>query len=254
MSYNIKNESLVSIIIPTYNSEAFIADTLNSVINQTYNNWEIIIINDCSTDGTFTIIKKYMENDSRIKYHSLDKNSGAAVSRNKAVSLSNGKYIAFLDSDDIWFPDKLSKQISFMESNDYLFTCTSYSKIDEKGNELNRTIGVKKQSNYHDVLKKNPGNSTVIYNAEALGRVYIPNIRKRNDYVMWLKVVKKAGNLYGLEETLASHRIRNGSLSSKKANLVGYHWKVYRSIENLSVFKSTYLILYWIFVTVFKLR
>ena len=212
------------------------------------------MVDDCSTDNTAKLVQEYVKKDNRIKYHKLDKNSGAAVARNKAVDLANGKYMAFLDSDDVWFPEKLTKQIGYMEENAYTFTCTSYTKIDEEGEYLGRTIGVRKQSDYNDILKKNPGNSTVVYNSEEIGKVKIPNVRKRNDYVMWLSVVKRAGKLYGMEEPLASHRVRKGSLSKKKANLVGYHWKVYREIEDLSFLKSSYLIIYWVVVTIFKLR
>lgn len=250
----VKKEALVSIVMPAYNCEDFIGITLDSVINQTYQNWEVIVVDDCSTDNTAEVVQEYIKKDNRISYHKLDKNSGAAVARNKAVDLANGKYMAFLDSDDLWFPEKLTKQIGYMEENAYTFTCTSYTKIDEEGEYLDRTIGVRKQSDYNDILKKNPGNSTVVYNSEEIGKVKIPNIRKRNDYVMWLSVVKKAGKLYGMEEPLASHRVREGSLSKKKANLVGYHWKVYRDIEDLSFFKSSYLIVYWVVVTVFRLR
>ncbi|MDO9592469.1 MAG: glycosyltransferase family 2 protein [Erysipelotrichaceae bacterium] len=249
-----KNEALVSIVMPAYNCADFLGITLDSIINQTYKKWEVIVVDDRSTDNTAEVVREYMMKDERIKYHRLEKNSGAAVARNTAVELAQGKYMAFLDSDDVWFPEKLTKQITFMEEYNYLFTCTSYTKIDEEGKYLNRTIGVRKQSDYNDILKKNPGNSTVVYNAEEIGKIKIPNIRKRNDYVMWLSVVKKAGMLYGMEEPLASHRIRNGSLSKKKPNLVGYHWKVYREIEKLSLIKSSYLIIYWVAVTVFKLR
>lgn len=249
-----KKEELVSIIMPAYNCGDFIGITLDSVINQSYKNWEVIVVDDCSTDNTADVVQEYIKKDNRIKYHKLEKNSGAAVARNKAVDLAAGKYMAFLDSDDVWFPEKLTKQIGFMEENDYGFTCTSYTKIDEQGEYLNRTIVAQPKRDYDGVLKTCPGNSTVIYNAKKLGKFKIPDIKKRNDYVMWLSVVKKAGMLYGMEEPLASHRIRNGSLSKKKANLVGYHWKVYREIENLSLLKSSYLIVYWVVATVFKLR
>ena len=155
-------EALVSVIIPAYNCADYLDITLDSVTNQTYKNWEVIVVDDCSTDNTAEVVQKYIKKDERIKYHKLDKNSGAAVARNTAVKLAQGKYMAFLDSDDVWFPEKLSKQISFMEEKNYLFTCTSYTKIDEEGKYLNRTIGVRKKSNYNDILKKNPGNSTVI--------------------------------------------------------------------------------------------
>jgi len=250
----IQNEALVSIVMPAYNAEKYIGAAIDSVIAQTYQNWELIVVDDASNDNTASVIEEYTKKDIRVKYHRLHENSGAAIARNTAIELAHGKYMAFLDSDDTWFPEKLSKQISFMEKNNYLFTCTSYTKIDEKGAYLGKTVGVKKQSSYECILKKNPGNSTVIYNAEIIGIVAIPNIRKRNDYVMWLSVVKKAGYLYGLEEPLASHRIREGSLSKKKLGLVGYHWKVYRRIEKLSMLKSIYLIAYWSIVTIFRLR
>lgn len=249
-----KKEELVSIIMPAYNCGDFIGETLDSVINQSYKNWEVIIVDDCSTDNTAEVVKEYIKKDNRIKYHKLEKNSGAAVARNKAIDLATGKYLAFLDSDDVWFPEKLAKQIGFMEENDYGFSCTSYTKIDEQGEYLNRTIVAQPKRDYDGVLKTCPGNSTVIYNAEKLGKFKIPDIKKRNDYVMWLQVIKKEKYLYGIEEPLGSHRIRTESISSNKRSLLGYHWKVYREIENLSLLKSSYLIVYWVVATVLKLR
>ena len=231
-------EELVSIIMPAFNCEDFIGTTLDSVINQSYKNWEVIIVDDCSTDNTVDVVQEYIKKDNRIKYHKLEKNSGAAVARNKAVDLASGKYMAFLDSDDVWFPEKLTKQIGFMEENDYGFTCTSYTKIDEQGQYLNRTIVAQTKRDYDGVLKTCPGNSTVIYNAEKLGKFKIPDIKKRNDYVMWLQVIKKEKYLYGIVEPLGSHRIRTEGISSNKKSLVGYHWKVYREIENLSLLKK----------------
>jgi teichuronic acid biosynthesis glycosyltransferase TuaG len=253
-SYSKKQQEKVSIIIPTYNCEDFIGKTLDSVLKQTYENWEVIVVDDSSTDCSEGVIKEYMKNDSRIRYEKLPKNMGAALTRNRGVELATGKYLAFLDSDDVWFPEKLEIQIDFMRSKGALFTCTAYNKIDEEGNHLGKIRQVRKRSGYEDILKWNPGNSTVVYDAEALGKIIIPDIRKRNDYVMWLSVVKKAGTLYGIPKLLGSHRIRSGSLSRNKANLVGYHWTVYREIEKLSVLKSAYLVFYWIVVTVFKLR
>lgn len=252
MSY--KKEALVSVIMPAYNCENYIDKALDSVINQTYQNWEVIVIDDCSTDNTAKVIEEYKTKDNRIKYHKLEMNSGAAIARNKAVDLATGKYLAFLDSDDLWFPQKLSKQIEFMEYNNYGFTCTSYTKIDEDGNYLNKTIVAKQKSDYDGVLKTCPGNSTVIYDAEKLGKFKIPNIKKRNDYVMWLQVIRKEKSLYGIEEPLGSHRIRTDAISSNKKSLVGYHWKVYREIEKLSLIKSICLIIYWVIATVFRLR
>jgi teichuronic acid biosynthesis glycosyltransferase TuaG len=249
-----KSEDLVSIIIPAYNCEKFIGLTLDSVIFQTYNNWEAIIVDDCSTDNTARVIKEYISKDSRIKYFRLEKNSGAAMSRNKAIDIATGRYIAFLDSDDIWVPEKLEKQINFMESNKYNFTCTGYSKIDEQGNPLKEYRSAKLKSDYNGVLKTCPGNSTVIYDSANLGKFKIPNIKKRNDYVMWLQILKKEKFLYGYNEALGSQRMRDGSISSNKFSLIKYHWKVYREIENLSLLKSTYLVFYWCMVSALKLR
>lgn len=251
---NTLSDGLVSIIMPAYNCGDFIGITLDSIIAQTYRNWEVIVVDDCSTDNTAEVVEEYLKRESRIRYHKLDKNSGAAVARNKAVDLATGKYMAFLDSDDVWVPEKLHKQIGYMKKNGYNFTCTSYTKIDEQGNYLNRTIRAKNKSDYFGLLKTCPGNSTVIYDAEALGKFKIPNIKKRNDYVMWLQVIKKEKFLHGLDEPLGSHRIRTGAISRNKSSLVGYHWKVYREIEKLSLIKSWYLICYWIIATAFKLR
>jgi len=245
-------EKLVSVITPAFNCGEYIGYTIESVLRQTYENWEMIIVDDDSSDNTADIINNYRINDNRIRYYKLDKNSGAAVARNKAVELANGEYLAFLDSDDIWYSNKLSKQIEFMAKNNYSFTFTSYDKIDEMGKDLNHTVNANFKRNYNDILKNNPGNSTVIYNCTTLGKFQIVNIKKRNDYVMWLKIIKKAKYIYGLNIPLGCHRLRPESLSSNKVSLLKYHWKVYRKIENLSYIKSAYLLSYWIFFSLFK--
>ena len=241
-----KHSDLVSIIMPTYNCREYIRYSLESVIAQTYQNWELIIVDDGSTDDTAGIIKEYMAQDSRVKYTRIKENSGAAIARNTAVDMAQGRYLAFLDSDDLWMPSKLTMQINFMKQNDYSFTCTSYKKIDEQGKFLNRVVRAKPKLDYNGVLKACPGNSTVIYDSHCLGKYKIPNIRKRNDYVMWLQIIKKADSLYGLDEVLTSHRIRSGSISSNKASLIKYQWKVYCEIEKLPVLKAVSLIVYMI--------
>lgn len=245
---------LVSIITPAYNSEKFIGETIESVLAQTYDNWEMIIVDDCSKDRTESIIKKYIDKDNRINYYRLDKNSGAAVARNRGIEVSRGKYLAFIDSDDVWFKEKLAKQINFMKENDYSFTCTSYTKIDEIGKDLNDTRIAMKKRDYNGVLKRSPGNSTAIFDVEKLGKFKIPNIRKRNDYALWLKVIKESKYLYGIKEPFSSHRVRTGSLSKNKIGLVKYQWEVYRELEKLSFLKSTYLLMYHTIATIFKLK
>lgn len=257
MEFNKSSHSankLVSVIMPAYNAESFIAKAIESVKKQKYLNWEIIIVDDGSTDRTPEIVKSYMKEETKIKFYRLDINSGPAVARNKALNIASGKYISFLDSDDIWFSEKLSLQIEFMEANNYNFTCTSYTKIDIYDNYLNKTVKTQKIRDYEGVLKKCPGNSTVIYNAEKLGKIEIPNIKKRNDYVMWLQIIKKEKYLHGLDVPLSSHRVRKEGISNKKTNLIKYHWKVYRNIEKLSFIKSIYLIFYWVFFSVLKLK
>lgn len=253
MGESIENE-LISIIIPTYNSEKFLSRTLKSVLVQTHKNWEAIIVDDCSTDSTLQLIRSFANKDKRIKFDILNENQGAAVARNKAVEIAKGPYVAFLDSDDLWYEDKLFKQLQFMKNNGIKFSCTSYNKIDATDKPLSKVVYWNKVGGYEDILKRNPGNSTIMYHAASLGKIKVPNIRKRNDYLMWLQVIKVAGELHPLEDVLSSHRIREGSLSSNKFNLVKYHWEVYRKHEKLGYFKAIYLLVYWSFITIFKLR
>lgn len=247
-----KLKHLVSIIMPAYNCEEFIEETINSVQNQSYGNWELIVVDDASTDKTGEIIKEISMNDNRVIYIKFSENKGAALARNKAIEVASGEYLAFLDSDDLWLPEKLSKQISFMEKNDFYFTCTTYGKIDEKSNNLEKSYIPTTEAGYEDILRNCPGNSTVIYNAKKLGKFFIPNIKKRNDFVMWLQVIKKAEQLYGIHELLSFHRVREGSLSVNKASLIEYQWKVYRDIEKLSIAKSGYLVVYKVIQSIIK--
>lgn len=236
-----KNNPLISIVMPAYNSEKYIYDSIISIINQTYSNWELIVVDDCSSDSTVAKINKIV--DSRINLIRLKNNSGAAVARNIAIEKAVGQYLAFLDSDDIWHSNKLEKQLNFMKKNNLYISSTMFANIDEDNSIIDITRNIETQD-YDSILKNNPGNSTIMYNADKLGKFYIPNIKKRNDFVMWLKVIKKAKNLYGLPEVLTYYRVREGSLSAKKSDLVKYQWKVYRDIEKLSLTKSFYLLIH----------
>lgn len=205
---------LVSIIMPSYNTERLIADSIESVLNQTYQNWELIIVDDCSTDNTDMVVASFT--DSRIKYLKNEKNSGAAVSRNRALREAKGKWIAFLDSDDLWASEKLEKQIKFMEENDYHFSYTNYEKIDEELNKLNIFVSGPKEVTEKDMYRYCwVGCLTVMYDAEQVGLIQIKDIKKNNDYAMWLQVSKKA-NCYLLSENLAKYRIRKKSISHDK--------------------------------------
>lgn len=249
------NFGKVSIIMPLYNSERYLEETLESVLNQTYKNWELIIVNDCSTDSSVEIVEKYIETEKKIKLFNLEKNSGPAVARNKAIEKASGKYIAFLDSDDLWYSDKLEKQLKFMVDNDYNFTATNYEQIDEFSNKTGKVLKTKDKADYKKVLTSCPiGNLTVIYNVDKLGKFVIPNIRKRNDYVLWLQILKKEKYVYGLNEVLAQYRVHDKSISSNKFDLVKYHWHIYRKIENLSIFRSIYHIVVWGLIKIFRIK
>jgi glycosyltransferase involved in cell wall biosynthesis len=245
---------LVSIITPLYNSGDFISETIDSILSQTYQNWELIIVDDCSIDNGVKIVKKYQENNDNIKLVQLSKNSGAAVARNKGIKKAKGKYIAFLDSDDLWHPEKLEKQISFMEKNDYAFTYTNYQKISESGGFTDVIVESPSKLDYKKALHTNYiGCLTTIYDTKKLGKVYMPEIRKRQDYGLWLKILKKV-NGYGLNENLAYYRVRDNSVSANKFKLIKYNWRLYRDIENLSVLRSSYYILYTIMIKLLRLK
>ncbi len=207
-------EGLVSIIMPSWNTGSYIKESIKSVIAQTYENWELIIVDDCSTDETDKIIEGIK--DKRIKYLKNEKNIGAALSRNRAICESKGEWIAFLDSDDLWNPEKLEKQISFMNENEYVFSYHDYEKIDEKSKPLNiyvtgpNIVTMRKMYNYGY-----PGCLTFMYNAKFMGLIQIRDIKKNNDYAILLKLCKKS-DCYLLKENLAQYRIRKKSISHDK--------------------------------------
>lgn len=231
----------VSIITPAYNSSKFIGYTIQSVVDQTFTDWELIIVDDCSVDDTYQLAKKHGENDKRIRLFQNPQNSGPAISRNRAIEKAKGRYIAFLDSDDLWHPQKLEKQVRFMETNGYLFTFTGYEKMEESGIKTGQLAATPKKLSYHDLLKSNQiGCLTAMYNAEHLGKMYMPSIRARQDYALWLDILKKIPYAYSLPESLAYYRMRTRSVSSSKMKLLKYNWKLYRNIEGFSGIESAY--------------
>ena len=235
-------EKLVSIIMPAYNCVDYIAESIRSVQNQTYQNWELIVADDNSTDGTVDTVRSVAADDNRIHLLETDINLGPAAARNRAINAAQGDYIAFLDSDDIWYPDKLSRQISFMEQMGYGFTYTAYEKINERGEHMGVVISAPKSVNYSSMLYQGDpiGNLTVVYDATKLGKFYVPDIKKRNDFALWLKIMHACERAYGLNEVLASYRVRSGSISStRKSELLKYYWKLYHDIEKLSNVKAS---------------
>lgn len=248
-------KGLVSVIMPTYNCAEFIGETIESVESQTYSNWEIIIVDDCSNDHTKEIVERYSEKDDRIKYYCLESNSGAAVARTAAMSIATGNYMAFLDSDDLWTSDKLEKQLEFMKKHGMAFTCTAYEQIDEDGKSLGKVIKTIPKTDYNRLLLDCPvGNSTVMYNVEKMGKFEVPNIRKRNDDALWLQMLKKEKYIYGINSVLMKYRIRKNSISSNKIKVIKYHWILYRDIEHLSIARSVFHILYWCVIKILKIK
>lgn len=231
-------QDVVSIIMPSYNCGRFVAETIRSVQAQTYSNWEILFVDDCSTDDTETIVKAF--NDQRIHFFKNTKNSGAAVSRNKALREARGRWIAFLDSDDLWEPQKLEKQVRFMEENGYKFSYTKYAEMDSEGNDTDVIVsGPKKITKAGMSAFCWPGCLTVMYDAERVGLVQIEDIKKNNDYAMWLKVCEKA-DCYLLDECLAKYRRgRVGSVSSHGiTTMIKWHYKLFREAEKMNALDS----------------
>lgn len=248
-------DGLVSVITPTYNCAAFIGETIESVLAQTYTDWEMVIVDDCSNDNTEEIVRGYAERDQRIKYYCLENNSGAAVARTMAMSLAEGNYMAFLDSDDLWMPDKLKKQVTFMKKNQIAFSCTAYEQIGEDGKSLGRTIKTIPRTNYNRLLLDCPvGNSSVMYDVKKMGKFTVPDIRKRNDDALWLKMLKKEPYIYGMKSVLMKYRIRKYSISQNKMKVIKYHWILYRQIEKLSVVRSMLHIAYWCVIKVLGIK
>ena len=247
-------EELISIITPVYNSEKYIERTIESVINQTYKNWEMILVDDCSTDNSESIVKKYSCNDQRIKYYRLKENSGAGKARNLALEKAKGTYIAYLDSDDIWKKEKLEKQLKFMKSNKYAFSCTSYEKIDENDN-YKKTIEMPKEINYKFYLRNTIIQTVgVMVNVNIVGKetLKMPDIRRRQDAATWCQVLKKGFNCYGMKEVLACYRVVSNSLSSNKIKAAKGTWFLYRKIENLSIWKSSFYFIGYAFNAIRK--
>lgn len=243
---------LVSIIMPSYNTAKFISETITSVLAQTYTNWELIIVDDCSTDDTDAVVRPYLADD-RIRYIKNEKNSGAAVSRNRALREAKGKWIAFLDSDDLWLPEKLEKQIAFMEKNNCRFSYTNYIEIDENSVPNGRSVTGPKKITRHGMYNYCwMGCLTVMYDAETVGLVQIADIKKNNDYAMWLKVCEKA-DCYLLDEVLAKYRKRSGSISNHGyTKLIKWHYKLYREAEGRTPLASVVLTLRNLFWGVWK--
>lgn len=230
----------LSIITPVYNAEEFLGETIESVLNQTYENFEFLLIDDCSTDSSRAMIKEYGQKDSRIRYIKLEENSGAAVARNTGLENARGRFIAFIDSDDKWYPEKISKQLTFMENNSVAFTYTKYERITEEG-EVIGAPSFPAKLNYTGLLKNTAiACSTVVIDRQIIGDFRMPLVRKGQDTATWLRILSKHDYAYLVDEVLNQYRSREGSLSSDKFSALKRTWNTYRNLENLPIYKTVY--------------
>lgn len=236
---------MVSVVTPCHNSSDFISETIQSVIDQSFLDWELILVDDCSSDNTCDLIREFISVDARIQLIQFSSNQGAAVARNAAIKIARGRYISFLDSDDVWMSDKLEKQLKFMQSGSYPFTYTAYDKVDENGLRLG-CVGVPEKVSYYDLLKMcSVGCLAAIYDVEYFGKVYMPLIRKRQDLGLWLRLLKKSTYAYGLNVSLARYRVRKKSISANKLSAAKYTWRLYREVEGLNFFVALYFFMHY---------
>lgn len=240
------NNKLVSIITPMYNSEKFIEGTINSVLSQTYQEWEMLIIDDCSTDNCPNIVKSYMQDEDRIKYIRTESNQGVSHARNVALENAAGQFIAFLDSDDQWESSKLEKQIAFMIQNDSVITFTAYELMDENTSRLNKLIRVPKSVDYKKLLKGNVmGCLTVVIDKTKLDFDIKMSGVPHEDYVLWLSILKKGYIAHGIDEVLAMYRKSSTSLSGNKIKAAKWTWNIYRNVEKIPLPVAIYYFIYY---------
>ncbi|UJW59230.1 glycosyltransferase family 2 protein [Bacillus sp. A116_S68] len=243
----------VTVITPAFNSEAFIKNTIISVKQQTYKDWEMIIVDDFSTDNTVEIINAFLLEDERIKLIRLKENKGAAYARNEAIKNARGRYLAFLDSDDEWFPEKLEQQLEFMHSRDIAFSYTNYVHINTDGRVVGYNNKIPLEVNYKQLLKSNEiGCLTVIIDLLKTGPVQMPDMRSRQDYGLWLELTKKGFKAYGIPKELAKYRIVKKSLSSNKLKMGKQNWKIYREYEKLNLVKSLWYFINYVCIKIRK--
>lgn len=246
---------LVSIITPTFNSEKFISETIESVQNQTYQNWEMIIVDDGSSDNTIEIVRNAAKSDTRIQFYPQKQNGGPAKARNIGIDKAGGKYMTFLDADDIWFPQFIEKSIQTITETSVHFVFSSYKRSNEQLEFVYSDFIVPQKVTYTDILKTNSISClTAFIDVEVLGKKTMPEIFKRQDMGLWLKYLKEIPFAYGIKETQAIYRIRENSLSRNKSKLLKYQWQFYREVEKLNLFQSVYYMLQWMYRGFIKYR
>lgn len=237
----------VSIITPLYNAERYVSETIDSVLNQSYTNWEMILVDDCSTDKSVYFVEKFQEKDERILLLKNKSNMGSGLSRNRAIDAASGDIIAFLDSDDIWHPEKLSKHLDFMEKNSSVFSHTSYGFIDEEGKKIKSTFHVSNEPvDYKKLLKRTEISClTAMFDVHKIGKMHMPSLPKAQDYALWLDILKLGYVSDPLDEELAFYRQHSASTTSNKWKHILGHWNFLKNREKLSLIASTYYTITW---------
>lgn len=236
----------VSIITPVYNAERFLKETAQSVLSQTYTDWEWVLVNDCSTDRSWQIMQELAQGDPRIKIFSNEKNLKSGKTRNYAIEQAKGRFIAFLDADDTWHPEKLAIQIPFMLDNDYHFSHTSYGYLDEEGNKIKSTLHVSKVVDYKHLLKRTEISClTAVYDAEKIGKFYMSEHARKQDYALWLSILKSGVKSYGIDQELAYYRQVANSATSSKHKLILKHIAFLKDTQGFSTIKAMYYTGYW---------
>ncbi len=249
------NRELVSIITPVYNAERFIKDTIRTVQAQTYDNWELLLVNDCSADNSEKIIKQHAKNDKRIKLINLETNSGSAKARNTAIEASTGRYLAFLDADDIWESNKLEKQIKFMQDNKAAFIYSNYEFADETGKPNGKKVTVPKTINYEEALKNLIiWTSTVMVDTTLINRdsIRMPNVKRGQDMATWWSLLKQIDHADGMQDITAYYRRYADSLSANKLKALQRTWILYRQVEKMSFLKSSSCFIPYVFNAIKK--
>jgi glycosyltransferase involved in cell wall biosynthesis len=238
--------------MPTYNSENYISESIKSVINQSYENWELLITDDFSTDKTIKVVQDFQKQDDRIILFQLKINKGAGIARNNSISNAKGRFIAFLDSDDRWKPNKLKTQIDFMLFNKLSLTYSGYDVINEKGSYI-KTIIAPESINYSEILSNNYiGCLTAIYDTNSIGKKYMPDIRRRQDWVLWINILELIRETKGITDSLAIYVDRKDSISGNKFLMLKYNWTVYSNILGFNKVKSFLLMINFIIHYAFK--
>lgn len=237
-------QGLVSVIMPVYNSGTYLYGSVKSVILQTYSNWELLIIDDCSTDKSAAIIQQYVQQDSRIHYLKTDKPSGSpTLPRNIGIQHARGRFIAFLDSDDMWLPNKLEEQLILFDNEDTAIVYSDYEKISEQGIRNQRIVSAPNSTNYNHLLRGNViGCSTALYDTEKVGKVYFENV-SHEDYVLWLTILKKGFIARNTRNVQALYRVRTSSVSSNKWKALLWQWNIYINVEKVGYMRAAYYFL-----------